>query len=511
MMITKLIKELEHYLQSLKVTQGYRVGKTLELFAWQRRFLRGVFRTESGDAALSVARGAGKTTLIAGLGAACLTGPLVQDRGEIVIVGPSLNQARISFKHVQAFLRADIQDTKRFRVWDSSHHSLIEDKMTGAVLKCIGSDPKHAHGLAPAFLVLDEGAQWPRNSSEEMYSTLKTSLGKVDGSRLIALGTKPLEGALHWFNDLLREADYSQVHAAGKDDPLFNRKTWEKANPSIRNGGMPSLLKQYQDEAKRAKRNPGMLASFKALRLNLGTSAVNQNHVISAEEWEQAHADVERAGGYVLGLDLSDGSAMCGASGYWPASGRLESFAAFPAIPSLQERGLRDGVGRLYIQCHELGELIVTDGRAVNIGGLLRKALHDWGRPTAIVCDRYREKDLRGVLDSVQFPQASLVLRGQGFKDGAEDVRMFRRAMFEGRVKPAQSLLLSSAFGEAVTVSDPSGNEKLAKNTEGGRRKRTKDDAAAAAILAVAEGVRRGPSMAAPQQLRTAICGIPGR
>ena len=102
--------------------------------------------------------------------------------------------------------------------------------MTGAVLKCIGSDPKHAHGLAPAFLVLDEGAQWPRNSSEEMYSTLKTSLGKVDGSRLIALGTKPLEGALHWFNDLLREADYSQVHAAGKDDPVFQSKTtWDQS------------------------------------------------------------------------------------------------------------------------------------------------------------------------------------------------------------------------------------------------------------------------------------------
>ena len=274
---------------------------------------------------------------------------------------------------------------------------------------------------------------------------------------------------------------------------------------------MPSLLKQYQDEAKRAKRNPGMLAAFKALRLNLGTSAVNQNHVITAEEWEQAHADVQRAGGFVLGLDLSDGSAMCGASAYWPASGRLESFAAFPAVPSLQERGLRDGVGNLYVKCAERGELVVTSGRAVDVGALLRKALQDWGRPVAIVADRYREKDLRGVLDSVQFPQASLVLRGQGFKDGAEDVRMFRRAMFEGRVKPVQSLLLSSAFAEAVTVSDPSGNEKLAKNTEGGRRKRTKDDAAAAAILAVAEGIRRAPTMAAPQQLRTAICGIPGR
>ena len=41
-------------------------------------------------------------------------------------------------------------------------------------------------------------------------------------------------------------------------------------------------------------------------------------------------------------------------------------------------------------------------------------------------------------------------------------------------------------------VADPAGNEKLAKGVEGGRRRRARDDAAAAAILAVAEGVRRG-------------------
>ena len=77
-----------------------------------------------------------------------------------------------------------------------------------------------------------------------------------------------------------------------------------------------------------------------------------------------------------------------------------------------------------------------------------------------------------------------------GFQDGAADVRAFRRACLEGKVTPLRSLLMRSAMAEARTVSDPAGNQKLSKGAQGGRRHRAKDDAAAAAILAVAAGAR---------------------
>ena len=78
-----------------------------------------------------------------------------------------------------------------------------------------------------------------------------------------------------------------------------------------------------------------------------------------------------------------------------------------------------------------------------------------------------------------------------GYKDGASDVRAFRRACADGNVTPAPSLLLRSAMAEARTVSDPAGNAKLSKGSQGGRRLRARDDAAAAAILAVATGLRQ--------------------
>ena len=65
-------------------------------------------------------------------------------------------------------------------------------------------------------------------------------------------------------------------------------------------------------------------------------------------------------------------------------------------------------------------------------------------------------------------------------------------AVFEGQVMAPRSLLLRSALAEARVVSDTAGNEKLAKGSQSGRRALARDDAAAALILAVAEGVRRG-------------------
>ena len=94
-------------------------------------------------------------------------------------------------------------------------------------------------------------------------------------------------------------------------------------------------------------------------------------------------------------------------------------------------------------------------------------------------------------LPDTHFPRVPLVVRGQGFHDGGADVREFRGACLSDRVHPRQSLLLRYAMGEARVVMDPAGNAKLSKNASGGRRMRARDDAAAAAILAVAEWARR--------------------
>ena len=425
----------------------------------------------------------------------------------MVVVASSFAQGRIVYEDVAAFLgeRHDLGDRGAWRRQDSANVATLEYRPTGARVRCLGSDPRRAHGIRPALVLADEPAQWPETTGERMLSALRTSLGKVPGSKLIALGTRSSDPA-HWFARLLGDAPYRQVHAAAPDAPPFQRRTWRRANPSLDH--LPSLLEQIRTEAAEARRDPALLASFRALRLNLGVSDTETATLLDAGLWQAIEGTADLTGPRVWGIDLGTSAAQSAVACYWPQTGALAALAAFPAEPDLSERGLRDGVAGLYLECHRRGELLTLGRRVVPVPDLLTAALDRFGRPSVIVADRWREAELREALEAARVPLAPLEVRGMGYRDGGEDVRLFRRACASGRVVPVESLLLRSAMSEARTVSDPAGNAKLSKRTEGGRRLRARDDAAAAAILAVGEGARRWPTgVVVPRRRRHVLAG----
>ena len=70
------------YMAGLTVTQGAGIGRPLDLYPWERRFIQwSAGERRRGSGAVSVARGAGKTTLCAGLACAALDGPLATLQG----------------------------------------------------------------------------------------------------------------------------------------------------------------------------------------------------------------------------------------------------------------------------------------------------------------------------------------------------------------------------------------------------------------------------------------------
>ena len=482
---------LTDYIAALTITQGAGAGSLIRLLPWQRRFLRGAFAVE-GDAALSVARGNGKSTIVAAIACAVVDGPLRQSRAEVVCVASSFSQGKIIYEHVLSFLEAlgrDLSNRKQWRVQDSANVATVEHRPTGARVRCIGSDPKRAHGLAPLLVLADEPAQWEGTKRDQMRAALATAMGKLDGSRMIALGTRPADDE-HWFAKMLDGgADYAQSHDVRESDPPFRKRTWMKANPSL--PAMPALLKRIRKEADIAKRDASLLAAFKSLRLNAGTDDTLQATLLDAGTWKRITGEAPRVGRPVLGLDLGQSEAMTGSAAYWPASGRLEALASFPREPGLAERGTQDGVGDQYVRMMSRGELVLTGGEATNIAEFLELARERFGVPVAIVADHHRYKELLDILRKIGMRTVPVIRRQLGFISGGEDVRDFRRACVEGKVIPAPSLLLTAAMGEARVTGDPAGNWKLAKASEGGRRKRARDDSAAAAILAVAHGSRR--------------------
>ena len=478
--------------ETLAVSQGRRAGERLELWPWERRFLRDALRPGIVEAGLTMGRGGGKSTLIAAIAAAAVAGPLRQARGDVLVVASSFLQARVVFEHSRAFLGPFFAASPAdWRIVDHSQAAVVEHVPSGARLRCIGSDPRRAHGLAPALCIADEPAQWPATSGERMVAALETARGKLRASRLFFIGTRPAEGE-HWFNRRLvpSASRAAVVYAADPEADPHSPESWASANPSM--AFLPDLRAAIERESSEAKADPARLASFRALRLNSGVSDTVPRAILTVDEWTRIERDdTPRGAEFVLGLDVGGGAAQTAAARCDPWTGRLEAVAAFPGVPSLDERGRRDGVGSLYERMAARGELLVIgDGRAVDLTEFLGLLLDRWGAPACVVADRWHAAELQDALGRAGYPVAEFVLRGQGWKDGAEDVREFRRECLAERIHPVPSLLLRAAIRESRVASDPAGNQKLAKQSEGGRRARARDDALAAAIVGIAECAR---------------------
>jgi phage terminase large subunit-like protein len=482
------VEALIEYLEGRVVTEGPLQGQPFTVLPWQREFIEGAFAEGVHCAALSVPRAAGKTTLCSGLASSFVDGPLRSLRSSVVSCAASFGQARIGFDHIKAFcdLNAPTTETRRlWRIQDSANSAVIEHKPTGAKLKCIGSDPKRAHGLAPTLILADEPAQWPEATAEKMVAALKTSMGKQEGSKILFLGTKPATED-HFFQRLLDGgADFSLTFAAGPDDDPLDPATWAKANPSLRH--IPGLIKLYESEARQAALDAAAMASFKALRLNMGVSDTVEKILIGVDAWQSIECDIlpARTGAPILGVDLGASASASGFAAYWP-SGRLEGHMAFGDSPSLAERARKDHAGNTYERMAAEGGIRLHPGVVPEVSGLLTEAFELYGVPSVIICDRWRLGELTDALRKIGATRIPILTRGQGFKDGAEDVRGFRAAVLSKRVSVPRCLTWRVTMAGSRVETDPAGNAKLSKKSQ-----RARDDLAAAAILCIAEGYRQ--------------------
>ena len=147
-----LAEAVESYLAGLIVPQGRFAGEPFPVLPWESRFIQGAFRDDVLDAALSVGRGNGKTTLCAGLLAATVDkdGPLNSPNAESLLVASSFGQATIAFRHVLRLLEPTLERyPKLLRVRDSQNMATIQNKETGALLRCLGSGPSAATWCGP--------------------------------------------------------------------------------------------------------------------------------------------------------------------------------------------------------------------------------------------------------------------------------------------------------------------------------------------------------------------------
>lgn len=473
--------------QGLTVAQGPMAGEALRLGTFQRNFIEGAFASGINIAALSVGRGNGKTALSAALATTHLLGLWDdQPQREIVVAARTRDQARTCW----AFCCSYLAETPGIKIRRGAALEIeFEDDNGPHLLKAVPSTGKAVLGGAATLAIMDERAAWMASRGDEMEAALLTSLGKRDGRALLISTSAPddANSFSRWL-DTPPSGCYTQEHRADPDLPADDWPSLLQANPGSLEGIGATRDWLVKAAGQAIERGGSALAAFRNLHRNERVNIETRALLIDLDQWQGCEVDdlPERAGPCVIGLDLGASASMTAAAFHWPDTGRLEVLGWFPADPSLAVRGVNDGVGRRYVEMAERGELRTMPGRTVPVAGWLAQVLGHVGGETiaTILADRFKQGEVQDGLSAAGY-RGPVTWRGFGWRDGAEDITRFQRAVYDRRVAAPKSLLLRSAMADAVCLTDPAGNPKLAKGRALGRI-----DPAAAAVLAVAEGQR---------------------
>lgn len=480
------------FIEALKIPEGPNAGKPVKLAPFQRQFVHGALADGVTVAALSIGRGNGKTALSAGIALGALLGKWDdQPRREILIAARTRDQGRIAFNFVEGFARAlpdEVRAQLTFRKSPRLEISFDGDG-GGHLLRVIAADGKTALGTAPTLVLMDERGHWQADKGDALEHALLSGIGKRSGRALI-ISTSASDDT-HPFSKWLdepQEGVYRQEHRPAPGLPADDLESLKLANPGAAHG-IGSTLEWLQGQARRAiQRGGSALTSFRLYNRNERVSGETRDVLLTVDEWLACETTdlPPRQGQVVVGIDLGGSASMSAAAFFWPDSGRLECLGTFPSKPTLLDRGQNDGVGARYVEMQDRGELATLGDQTVPVAPWLVNVVNHVAGETiaAIVADRFKQAEVGEAIDKAGI-RAPMVWRGQGFRDGGEDCERFRRTAYDEKVKAAPSLLLRSAFADAVVLRDPANNLKLTKARSTGRI-----DAASATVLAVAEGAR---------------------
>ena len=472
------------------------------LLPFQSSFVSVVCRKDRpvSIAALSTPRGNGKSWLAGLLVAQSLTpgDPLHENGVENVLVAASRSQAAIVLDFTRQFL-AD-QEGYRWRL------DGVEHLASRARVKVISSDSRRAMGLGAnvRLAICDEPGSWAPQSGRRLWDAVCTALGKRKMT-IIAIGTlapAPLTGPASWWPSTVAAGSGDATHVALlQADP----DRWEsfdevlKCNPV--SAVNPHLRRTLEREHKAALESDRAARTFRQFRLNIPGEKVDSQPLITSAEWERVCAKPipEISGKPVIGLDLGGTRSWSAGCAVWP-SGRIESWAIAPGVPSLSDQEKDDQVAEAtYSELVRSGGLAVDEGNHVPSIERLLARIWAW-EPLAIVCDNYRAPELHQVVSG----RARVIERARSGGESTSNCQALRSLLLDTQagVTASSRALLGAAWSQTNLVIS---NEGISKVTKIDAR-RSRDDAAMALLLAAGEQARRP----APVEFRGAVISKSG-
>ena len=463
----------------LVVPHGLQAGRPPTLQPWMLEFLRGAFAPGVREGALTCGRKNGKSSLVALALLAWLAAPEALGRGQ---------HWRGAVASETGRLAAELRDLlSAFMTASGIKHHVRRSPAPGAIEAGDAEVTFHnataSTGLAlGSDLAIVDEAGVLKEAKRPLWDSMVSSTSARRRGRFLALGAQ-YTGPM--FRELLDRADDPAVHvtcyAAAPDCALEDRAAWAEANPGL---GSIKSVSYMAAMARRAMAATGAEYGFRGHELNAAVDTARDS-IVGPEAWRGCCGELpDRRGPVALGIDLGGGDAMSAIAAYWPASGRLEAWGAWPGGRPIREREREDKVapGR-YRDMVRAGELTLYGrGSGTPVAPFLQDVAANLRgcRIRVVAADTYRQDQLRDGLAEARIT-APVHIRATR-ADKAADAENFRDAVGEGRVR-ANSDLLTLAVQESSVEYDEQFRPRLTKKRDRGRI-----DAVAAAVLAVSFG-----------------------
>ena len=343
-------------------------------------------------------------------------------------------------------------------------------------------------GASLNLAVLDEPGSFAPTSGERLWRALLGSLGKNSSARILACGTIAPAAVGSWWQTFIEAGS-----GPGKHVQLIqgNEKTWRAwdavlaANPVCAiSKSMVRTLKREHDEA---LQNERAASAFLRYRMNINSPEVTHAQpLVTSSEWDRVTSRPVPPceGSPVIGIDLGGTRSWSAGSAVWP-SGRIESWAVAPGLPSLSEQEAADQVApNTYVSLVRSGGLSVDEGRAVPDVERLLSRIWSWS-PLCIVSDPYRSAELAQAVGG----RVRIIERARSGGEATSNVQALRSMLLDSAsgVTEASRDLLGAAFQQTNLVIDSSGLTKVVKLDQ----RRSRDDSAMSLLLAAGEKARR--------------------
>ncbi|MFA6204555.1 MAG: terminase TerL endonuclease subunit [Gallionella sp.] len=498
--LEKVKRAIGFFHDELRLNGGEYEGIEYDLLPWQKFIVGSLFGwvdaegyRRFGVGYVETGKGSGKSPLAAGIG---LYG-LVADgeaRAEIYAAATKKDQAMVLFRDAIAMVDQSHGLKKRLvksgigaNAWNLAYHA------KGSFFRPISADDGQS-GPRPHIALLDEIHEHRNNTVVEMLRAGTKSRRQALIFMITNSGTDKRSvcwdyhdyGSKVAAGQLVDDSFFSFICALDEgDDPFKNEKCWYKANPSL-SVGLPGL-KYLRKQVTQARGMPSKESIVR--RLNFCQWVEAEAPWIGSDIWFGCNPEHEFDETLLYGRRCWGGLDLSSTQDLTAFAKLFEPIEADPVwrlkvtfwLPGdgLHDKADRDRVP--YIAWRDAGHLIALPGKAINKMAVLHKIAEECSlyNIQKISYDRWRIEDLNILIQQEGTTLPPLIPFGQGFKDMAPAVDEFERKLLNRTIRHDGNPVMTWCAANAVVMTDPAGNRKVAKERATGRV-----DGVVAAIMA---------------------------